>query len=60
MEYIDVWCKCFFGFVDKENRRMCAYSDKPWDCSNVCPNFITKREANDICKQYVKEVRCGD
>ena len=50
---IDIWCKCFFGYVGKDNRRMCAFDDEPFHCAEDCPYRLSKKEANDICKEYL-------
>ena len=51
---IDIWCQCFFGYVGKDNRRMCAFDDKSFHCTEDCPYRLTKKEANDICKEVIK------
>jgi hypothetical protein len=54
---LDIWCKCFFGYVGKDSMRLCAMDDKPMACKDDCPYKITRREANDICKEVIKSGR---
>lgn len=50
---IDIWCKCFFGYVNRDSRRMCAVDDITFHCCEDCPYFLTRKEANDICLEYL-------
>lgn len=59
---VRIWKKCFFGYVNKTGRRICAFDERPIHCSDNCSYFITNRKANAICKNYVinrKEIEYG-
>lgn len=63
METIDIWAQCFFGSTDSVSRRLCQYDGHygTHECNLECPFYMTKRDAVNICKEYVaNEIKAVD